>query len=164
MLARIGQRTKADCSICVTAMVTGLSYEQVVADSARYETVSPEGKFYAWWEPYLRDLGFRFAYRPFMDLYKLQAFRGSTVGILGLSFPHLKAGHVVAVDEIGVIDPADGGLEHMTIQEHILSRRRDGAEFHEEFLAVELRPPRPLPLAPSHRRTARVSRAGTSTT
>jgi hypothetical protein len=61
------------------------------------------------------------------------------VGLLGIDIPHLKAGHIVAVDELGVIDPADDAPDHADIAEYVLSRKAQGANFHSEFLAVEQR-------------------------
>ena len=142
MIERIAQRGQTDCAICAVAMAMGgpYSYERVLADADRYENVSPEGKYYAWWEGYIRDERFRAVYRPFMDLYQLNAFHGNVVGLLGFDFPHLQQGHLVCVDEVGVIDPADGGADHTEIAQYILNRLDDGARFHEEFLAVERRP------------------------
>lgn len=117
------------------------SYERVLSDSGKYVKVSETGKFFAWWEPYLRDEGFRAVYRPFLDLYALPRFGGRVVGLLGMDLPHMKMGHIVAVDELGVIDPADNAPDHMEIEEYVVSRKAQGVNFHSEFLAVERREP-----------------------
>jgi hypothetical protein len=138
MITRIPQRAQDDCVTCLVAMVMGppYSYERVQADSGKYSKIASNGKFLAWWEGYLQEEGFQAVYRPFLDLYSLPNFDGSVVGLLGLDIPHLNKGHVVAVDELGVIDPADNAPAHIAIQDYILSRLRDGAVFHKEFLAV----------------------------
>lgn len=50
-----------------------------------------------------------------------------------------RAGHFVAVDELGVIDPANNAPDHVEIAEYVLSRKSQGANFHSEFLAIERR-------------------------
>lgn len=141
MIERIPQRENTDCAICVAAMAMGApySYERVLQDSQNYDKVSPNGKFYAWWEVYLRDEGFRGCYRPFLDLYQLPRFSGRVVGLLGMDIPHLQAGHIVCVDEIGIIDPANGAPDHIPIAEYVLERRAQGVRFHADFFAVERR-------------------------
>jgi hypothetical protein len=113
------------------------TYERVLDDSSKYAKVSEDGKFFAWWEPYLRDEGFRTAYRPFLDLYSLPQFEGCVVGLLGMDLPHLNAGHIVAVDELGIVDPANNAPDHSDIAEYVLSHRSQGANFHSEFLAIK---------------------------
>lgn len=141
MIQRIPQRTRTDCAICVVAMVMAppYTYERVLNDSLKYAKVSEDGKFYAWWEPYLREEGFRATYRPFLDLYALPQFEGRVAALLGMDLPHESAGHIVAVDELGIIDPANNAPDHMEIAEYVLSRKSQGANFHSEVLAVERR-------------------------
>jgi len=86
---------------------------------------------------YLVDEGFQTVYRPFLDLYKLSDFGGGVLGILVLMNDRLRKGHVVAVDEIGIIDPADNSPDHVAIQDYIVSRLGDGFRFDEVFLAVQ---------------------------
>jgi len=43
---------------------------------------------------------------------------------------------IVAVDELGIIDPADNMPSHIGIPEYVLDRISQGAVFHKEFLAV----------------------------
>ncbi len=138
MIQRIPQRGKTDCTICVIAMVMGhpYSYERVLSDSDKYPKISEEGKFYAWWETYLTDEGFQIAYRPFLELYNLPRFSGRIVGLLGFDMPCIKFSHIVAVDELGIIDPADNMPSHTGIPEYVLGRISQGAVFHKEFLAV----------------------------
>ncbi len=112
------------------------SYERVLADSVKYPKISPEGKFSAWWETYLRDEGFENIYCYFNGLYALGSYDGAVVGLLGMDIPHLKRGHIVAVDEIGVVDPADNAPDHVALAGYVQNRLIDGAIFHEEWLAV----------------------------
>jgi hypothetical protein len=138
MITRIAQRTQDDCATCVVAMVMGspYTYQRVLADSDKYLKTSHNGKFLAWWESYLRHEGFQIAYRPFSDLYSLPNFNGRVVGMLGMDFPHLRKSHIVAVDEFGIVDPADNAPAHITLHNYVLTRISDGALFHKEFLAV----------------------------
>lgn len=138
MIRRIAQRQQDDCAICVVAMLMEPLhyYDRVCIESGKYEKNGPSGKFYAWWESYLTDNGFRLCYRPFMDLYELPRFGGRVVGVLGMDMPQLRFSHIVCVDEIGVVDPADGAPDHIELAEYVLSRRAHGAVFHKEFLAV----------------------------
>jgi hypothetical protein len=73
MIVRIPQRPQDDCVICTVAMVIGpeCGYERVLSDRNRYPKISPEGKFLAWWETYLRDEGFEAVYCHFNGLYAL---------------------------------------------------------------------------------------------
>ncbi|MGA3208041.1 MAG: hypothetical protein ABSE05_09465 [Syntrophales bacterium] len=143
MIKRIPQRSKTDCAICTVSMVMGhpYTYERVLSDSDKYAKVSKNRKFLSWWEPYLRDEGFRLCYRPFRDLYVLPRFTGSVVGVLGIDIPHVKMMHIVAVDELGIIDPANNAPDHTEINEYIGSREAQGFKFHSEFLAIERREP-----------------------
>jgi hypothetical protein len=139
MITRIQQRTKDDCAICTVAMVMGLpfSYERVLSDRRSYALVGETGLFLPWWETYLRDNGFEISRCRFDGLYALPAYNGSVLGILSMDIPRLRAGHVVAVDEAGVIDPADGAPGHVPVQEYVASRLPDGVAFHDEWLAVK---------------------------
>jgi len=141
MIKRIPQRSKIDCAISTVAMVMGhpYSYERVLKDSDKYAKVSEDGKFLGWWEPYLKDEGFLLCYRPFLDLYELPQFSGRVVGLLGMHIPHINMRHIVAVDELGIIDPADNAPDHIEISEYILSRKKQGVNFDGDFLAIEKR-------------------------
>jgi hypothetical protein len=138
MITRIPQRTKDDCTICVVAMVMGApyTYERVLEDSSKYPKSTPGGKFPAWWETYLREEGFDFHYCRFNGLYALPDYGGIVLGMLGMDIPRLKAMHIVAVDELGVVDPADNAPDHISIPEYVLNRLHDAVVFHDEWLAV----------------------------
>jgi hypothetical protein len=125
MIERIPQRSKTDCTICAVAMVMGFpySYERVLSDSDKYPKISEEGKFCAWWETHLQDEGFLTEYRSFLDLYSLPKCGGRVVGLLMFDIPHIEYSHIVAVDELGVIDPADNMPPHTDIAEYVLSLR-----------------------------------------
>jgi hypothetical protein len=138
MLKRIAQRTKTDCAICVIAMVMGqpYSYERVLTDSSRYPAETSDGKFVDWWRSYLAAEGFETEYRRFLDIYAIPKFAGSMSAILAMTIPHLKAVHVVAIDEIGIVDPANDSPDHAAIQDYLQSRLSDGVVFDDAFLAV----------------------------
>jgi hypothetical protein len=138
MIQRIPQRTKDDCAICAVAMVMGqpYTYERVLKDSADFPMTTAGGKSLAWWEIYLVREGFEKAYQPFADLYRLPDASGNVRGILGMNIPHLRWRHVVAVDEQGIVDPATGAPEHISVQEYVSSRSQQGLIFDDEFLAV----------------------------
>jgi hypothetical protein len=139
MIERIPQRSKTDCAICVVTMVMGplYSYERVLRDSEKYPKMSEDGKFSAWWETYLQDEGFLVEYRPFMELYSLPYYGGRMMGLLGFDIPQLQYSHIVAVDELGIIDPADDSPPHTDIAAYVLGRiNNEKAVFHPDFLAV----------------------------
>lgn len=137
MIQRIQQRGEMDCVTCGIAMVMGppFSYKRVEADSKNYPTVVG-GKFVAWWEEYLRANGFQNTYRPFVHLYELKRFGGKVVGLLGMTIPHEKMRHIVAVDEIGIVDPANNAPDHADIAEYIANRVAQGLVIDDEFLAI----------------------------
>jgi hypothetical protein len=111
-------------------------YERVLADSYRYPRTNVDGKFSAWWETYFRDKGLDGCYCAFNGLFSLPDSRGSIVGMLGMEIPRLKMGHIVAVDEFGVIDPADNAPDHVSLTDYVLSRAPDGVIFQNIWLAV----------------------------
>jgi hypothetical protein len=59
-----------------------------------------------------------------------------------MDIPHLKVMHIVAVDELGVVDPADGAPDNIYIPEYVLNRLHDAVVVHDEWLAV--RKPAPI--------------------
>jgi hypothetical protein len=69
-------------------------------------------------------------------LYRLPDYGGSILGILGMDIPHLKAAHIVAVNEIGVADPANNASNHIPLQQYVLNRLDDVVIFHDIWLAV----------------------------
>ena len=148
MIIRIPQREQDDCAICVVAMVMGhpYFYKRVLADSANYSKTSPDGKFYAWWEIYFRDEGFDCTYCHFDGLHALPMYGGEVVGMLGMDIPHLNRAHIVAVDEIGVVDPADNAPDHVPLNHYVWNRKQDGVIFHTEWLAVRKMPSDRVPL------------------
>jgi hypothetical protein len=142
MIVRIPQRSTDDCAICAVAMVMGppFTYARVLSDSAKYRKITPEGKFLAWWELYLSDEGFESIYCRFNGLYALNECAGTVVGLLGMDIPHLQRGHIVAVDEFGVIDPANNAPDHIHVADYVSNRLQDGVVFHTEWLAVRKTP------------------------
>jgi hypothetical protein len=138
MIVRIAQRTQDDCAICAVAMVMGppYSYERVLTDSAKYPKITSDGKFPAWWEMYFRDEGFESIYCRFDGMYALGQYGGTVAGMLGMDIPHLNRGHIIAVDELGVVDPADNAPDHVPLAAYVRNRLQDGVIFHREWLAI----------------------------
>ena len=138
MLIRIPQRAEDDCAICTVAMVMGppYDYERVLADSAKYPKINPNGKYPAWWETYFRDEGFEISYCHFEGLYALHQYNGAVAGMLCMDIPRLKQGHIVAVDERGVVDPSRNAPDHVPLDRYVWSRTYDGVIIHTQWLAV----------------------------
>jgi len=76
-------------------------------------------------------------YCYFDGLYALPSYGGSVTALLGMDIPSLKKSHIVAVDENGVVDPADNAPAHVELGDYVFSRLADGVVFHSEFLAVK---------------------------
>jgi len=135
MIQRIPQRTKDDCAICTVAMVMGqpYTYERVLNDSARYPKLTENGRFICWWQFYLEHEGFQTAWMPLSDL---GALPSGVRAIIGMDVPRLRRTHIAAVDELWVIDPADGAPPYITLQEYFYVRSFDGFVFHNDLLAV----------------------------
>jgi hypothetical protein len=143
MIVRIPQRTKDDCLICVLAMIMGplFPYERIVQDAQNYgyRNRDANGKFTDWWRTYFYDNGIdRVDYAPISAFHVLKYWKGKVVGMWTAQIPSSKVGHVVAVDEIGVVDPADGSPAHVPTTEYLLNRTREGFVFDGEWLAVQL--------------------------
>jgi hypothetical protein len=112
------------------------SYERVLAASTKYPHTTLEGKFFEWWVPYLRDEGFELMRCRFDGLHALGQDGGAVVGLLCMDIPHLQWAHIVAVDEFGVVDPADNAPAHVPLHNYVNMRSVDGVKFHEDWLAV----------------------------
>src|SRR5580658_7479004 len=140
MISRIPQRNEGDCVICVLAMVMDRPYERVLADSEqeKYSKTDGDGKFLAWWEAYLRDEGFQCEYRPLHELPLLSRHAGRVLGLVTMELPPEPArrtGHIVAVDEFGAVDPADGAPDHLPIDEYMRNERvQQSVRFEDEWL------------------------------
>jgi hypothetical protein len=147
MIERIPQREMDDCAICVAAMVMGppYNYERVLKDSAKYSKVDANGKFIGWWETYIIDEGFPLQHWRWSesDLGSLSLaismLHEQTAGILTMSVPHLHRRHIVAVDRMGIVDPAYGAPAHENVERYIAARKSQGAIFDDEcFVTVAL--------------------------
>lgn len=110
------------------------------ADSTKYPKITSDGEFSAWWETYFHEEGFATIYCHFGGLYALERQGGAVVGLLGMDIPHLNRGHIVAVDELGVVDPADNAPDHVPLDQYVWNRKQDGVVFHKEWLAVRKTP------------------------
>lgn len=108
-----------------------------------YPKITSDGKFSASWETYFRNEGFDSIYCHFGGLYALEQQDGSVVGMLGMDIPHLNRGHIVGVDELGVVDPADNAPDHVPLDHYVWKRKQDGVVFHTDWMAVRrIRPER----------------------
>src|SRR6266478_5876569 len=110
MMEKIPQRTKDDCTICVLAMVMGppYNYERVLEDGKRYARTDSEGHTVAWWQNYLKDEGYEVEQKPLSDLRSfsdLVSIPEDSRAMLVFRIPHMRIGHIVAIDRFGVIDP-----------------------------------------------------------
>jgi hypothetical protein len=56
---------------------------------------------------HLGEEGFEGVYCQLDGLHSLKDYGGAILGMPAMDFPHLKITHVVAVDELGVVDPPD---------------------------------------------------------
>jgi len=132
ILERIPQRAQEDCSICAVAMVLGFVYEQVQADRVRFPA---DGRM-AWWEAYLLEQGYPYEYRPLSDIYLVQAAGATVVGLVVLQHDQMRVAHIVAIDEVGVLDPSDGCPDHIMWTRYCNVRKVQGFHLDSEFLAV----------------------------
>jgi hypothetical protein len=140
---RIPQRTTNDCAVCSVATVLGFSYERVLRDrQARY---SHFDDCTAWWEPYLEEENRRCQYLPTKNLDSISSSGGGVVGLLVMHHPGLRAAHLVAIDEIGVVDPSDGFPDHVPCYRYFPMKLAQGFVLDEEFLAIDEGPGIPAP-------------------
>jgi hypothetical protein len=131
VMEKISQRTKDDCVICVLAMVMGppYTYERVVQDSKKYQWTDKEGRSLAWWIDYLKEEGFEIEQRPLSDLKlfsDLASLPGDSRAMLVFQIPHMKMGHIVAIDRFGVIDPQDHPAEYTSVDDFRFIFRIEG--------------------------------------
>lgn len=123
-------------------MVMGypFTYERVLQDSNRYEWSDTNGKSVAWWEPYLASNGFQTIYRPLNYLSRLASFDGTVTALIVLQSHLMRAGHIVAADEFGIVDPGTGSPERMSLADLTVKYAPFGFEFDSDFLAVRKHP------------------------
>ena len=121
-MEKIPQRTEDDCVICVLAMVMGppYNYERVLQDSKKYRQTEDKGRSVAWWKDYLEDEGFEIEHTPLSDsrsFSDLASLPENSRAMLVFRMPHLKIGHIVAIDRCGVIDPQDHPAEYRSVDD-----------------------------------------------
>jgi hypothetical protein len=118
-------------------MALGYTYERVLTDEAGYLKQTGNGKFYEWWAEYIAHQGLQQDLRPLNEAANLQSFHGPrAVGILGLTFEHLRWRHVAAIDVVGVVDPANGFPNHMEVAEYVATRQAQGGTFDRDFRVI----------------------------
>jgi len=122
LMEKISQRTRADCVVCVLAMVMGrpYTYERVLQDSKKYPKTNAAGQTIAWWKDYLSDEGIEVEMRPLSDpksFSDLASLPEDSRAMLVFEIPHMKIGHIVAIDQLGVIDPQDHPAEYRSVDD-----------------------------------------------
>lgn len=133
-IKRIPQRTQSDCAVCSVAMVLGYSYERVQGDRDRYSQFTDRE---AWWGPYLADEGRSTKYVSLGAISSLPGAGGAARGLLVLRSPLLRAAHLVAIDELGFVDPADGFPDHVPYDRYFPIKALSGfAPADSNFLAI----------------------------
>jgi hypothetical protein len=136
-VVRINQREMTDCAICVAAMVLSYSYERVLEDRRRrYPQLDNKT---AWWEWYFQDEGRVVDYLPLAQLQVVQVKDSAVIGVLMANNPAIEKGHVVVVDEVGVVDPADGCPDHLMFARWASLKVTQGFVLDRDFLAVARR-------------------------
>lgn len=145
VMEKISQRTKDDCVICVLAMVMGppYTYERVSQDSKKYRRTDDQGRFLAWWKDYLTDEGFEAEHRLLSDpksFSDLMSLPENNRAMLVFGKPHLKIGHVVAIDECGVIDPQDHPAEYKSVADFRQIFRIEGWQLYSHHFWLVRKP------------------------
>ncbi len=136
ILRRVPQRQLDDCAICSIASVLGYSYERVQADRRqRYGHVDDRT---AWWEWYLEDEGHSSEYLPTTQLDVISRKGGTVVGLFVMHHHALRASHIIAIDELGFVDPSDGFPDHVLFDVYPTIKTAQGFIFDQDFLAVAL--------------------------
>ena len=132
---RVPQRELTDCAICSVAAVLGYSYERV--QEARRKRYGHFDDRTAWWEHYLADEGpsCRYLAMTALDII-IPINGGAVVGLLVMQQHRLRASHIVAIDELGFVDPSDGFPDHVPFDRYPLVKSAQGFTFDEEFLAI----------------------------
>jgi hypothetical protein len=90
----------------------------------------------SWWTEYLLEQGHPYEYRPLSDIYLVQTAGATVVGLIVLQNYWIQVAHIVAIDEMGVLDPSDGLPDHMAWSTYYNQRQRQGFIFDSDFLAV----------------------------
>lgn len=133
-IIRVPQRTNTDCAICCVAAVLGVPYETVLSD--RRERYGHMDDNTSWWSEYLADQGLHCKWAPTGTMARLEAHGGTALGLLVMTHPTCGRAHMVAADELGIVDPADGSPDHIPFDTYPELRRAQGFEFQSEFLLI----------------------------
>jgi len=131
---RVPQRGIDDCAICAVAMVLGHEYERVQTDRRqRYDHFDDKT---AWWEHYLEDEGRTCQYVPTTALDSIAKQGADVLGLLVMHHHQERASHVVAIDELGFVDPSDGFPDHVPFDRYPLIKGAQGFVPDQDFLAI----------------------------
>lgn len=144
-MEKISKRTKDDCVVCVLAMVMGqpYTYERVLQGSKKYPKTNAAGQTIAWWKDYLSDEGFEVAMRPLSDpksFSDLASLPEESRAMLVFQIPHMKIGHIEAIDQFGVVDPQDHPAEYRSVDDFCGIFRVKGWRLYSAHFWLLLRP------------------------
>jgi hypothetical protein len=119
-------------------MVMGppFNYERVERETRVRPKLNDSGKPFAWWSSYLQLNGFQIGYKPLSIIPRLAELDGRARGMLVLQSKAIGIGHVVAIDELGIVDPGGESPDHMTLEELEEKYAPHGFVTDSEFLAV----------------------------
>ena len=134
-MEKISQRAKDDCVICVLTMIMGppYTYERVLQDSKKYRQMDDRGLYRAWWADYLGDEGFEVEYKPLSDpesFSDLASLPENSRAMLVFQMPRLEVGHIVAIDQCGVVDPLDHPAEYQSVADFQQNFRLTGRQLY----------------------------------
>ena len=115
------------------------TYERVSKDQNRYSKVSAEGLHFSWWETYLRDEGFPNQYHSLPDL--SPAVQAGEIVVIVMLAPVIAGnrGHLIAVDELGCINPATNWPKRIPTLDELLAeyvRLECPYKPEQQFLAI----------------------------
>jgi len=90
------------------------TYERVAEDREKYSIRDEQGRALPWWKDYLRDEGYEVEYATLTDFRRFSDFctlPQESRALLVFQIPHMRMGHIVAIDQQGVIDPQVSALQ-----------------------------------------------------
>lgn len=115
-------------------MVLSYRYERVLED--RQQRFPQFDNKTSWWEWYFLDEGRQIEYLPLQARDLIQDHDSNVLGVIGLKHHGHAMGHIVVLDELGVVDPAEGFPDHMSFADWRVAKLSQGFVLEPEFLAV----------------------------